>query len=155
MLGRRVSTRRLEKWLRRESDPAELLGLSKDTLEFLAWQAKGRLQSGSIDEAERIFGLLLTLQPSVGTFATLGLGACRQARGDLDAAERAYTDVLAYDPGDVHALANRAEVRLLTDRPELACADLIAARAKLSQAAIPDDLRRRVERLDELAKGPR
>ncbi|MBX6313906.1 MAG: hypothetical protein IRY99_13465 [Isosphaeraceae bacterium] len=151
-MSRRLSRRRLGRWLRGELDQASLLGLGVEARADLLWQAYRRLEAGQVAQAERLYQLIDTLWPGDAS-ARLGLGACRQALGDLAGAEAAYGLALTDRPDDAYALANRAEVRLLTSRPEAARADLEAARAWLARADGPADLRERVEALWALADG--
>jgi tetratricopeptide (TPR) repeat protein len=151
MPRRRITRRRLGRWLNGRLDLAGLLGLSGDDRGELAWQAHRSLEAGRADEAERIYLLMESLWPDHPD-GLLGRGVCRQAQGDLAGAEAAYGWALAAEPGNPYALANRAEVYLLTDRPDAARADLKAALAALDRDGGPD-LRRRVERLRELAEG--
>jgi tetratricopeptide (TPR) repeat protein len=146
---RRLTPRRLRRWLRGGVDLAGLLRLSRDDHDELAWQARRRLDSGRPEEAERLFELLGRLWPRSAALARLGQGVCRQALGDLPGAEAAYDDVLRAEPENLHALANRAEVRLLARRPSEARSDLAAARALLDRS--PPDLRARVETLEQQA----
>ena len=153
MPRRRIAPGRLRRWLRGDLDPAAMLGLHPEARDDLAWQAHRRLQDGRVEEAERIYRLMEALWPPGNSATRLGLAVCQQARGDLAAAERGYDQVLAEEPGNAYALANRAEVRLLTDRPEAARADLAEALALLDRGGAPPDLRRRLERLRELVGG--
>jgi len=151
MSRRRLTARRLGRWLRGRSDLAGLLGLSDDDRDELIWQAHRRVAAGRLDEADRLFGLLGQLWPTAAPTARLGQGVCLQALGDLAGAERAYDDCLRDEPENIHALANRAECRLLARRPDAARADLAAALALLDRHGGPADLRRRVEALKELS----
>lgn len=151
MPRRRMTTSRLDRWLRGEADLAALLALSAGDLDELAWHAHRRLEAGSVAEAERLFGLLALLRPGAPA-ARLGLGVCLQARGALEEARGAYDAVLRDEPDNVHALANRAEVLLLLHRGAAARADLDAARDRLGRRGGPSALRRRVERLRALAE---
>jgi Flp pilus assembly protein TadD len=145
----RITSSRLERWLRGQADLAAVLALPADDRDELAWQAHRRLATGALAEAERIFDLLALLRPAEPS-ARLGQGICRQARGALEEARRAYDAVLEAEPEDPYALANRAEVLLLLRRGAAARADLDAARDRLGG---PPDLLRRVERLRALAEG--
>jgi Flp pilus assembly protein TadD len=127
-MGVRVTRRLLRRWLRDKAGLSALLGLKSRERDLLAWEAHRRLVSGSIDEAEAIYRAMLTLWADLPA-ARLGLGACLQSKGDLDGAEAAYSDVLSAEPNNPHALADRAEVRLLTGRPLDALNDIRAAKA--------------------------
>ena len=83
-----------------------------------------RIAAGAYEEAERLYELLGLLWPDSRTTARLGRGVCLQLRGELAEAERAYDDVLQAEPQNAYALADRAEVRLLTGRKDAARADL-------------------------------
>ncbi|HEV3162843.1 MAG TPA: tetratricopeptide repeat protein [Isosphaeraceae bacterium] len=146
MPRRRITRRRLDRWLRGKLDTTGLLGLSADDRAELAWQAHQRFEAGELDQAARIFGLLAHLAPPNDVTGALGLAVCLQAQGSLDEAERGYESVLAADPENLFALTNRAEVRLLIGRLEEARADLAAASAILDRGG-PADLRPRIERL--------
>jgi Flp pilus assembly protein TadD len=151
MSRRRVTSRRLARWLQGTCDLADLFRLSKDDLDELAWQAHRLLELGTVDQAERIFELLRTIRPT-NAYALTGLGACKQMRGDLLGAERAYSEVLDQDPTNVYALANRAEVRLLCGGRELARTDLAAALDRIARTKCSNEIRLRVDRLSELAE---
>ena len=153
MPRRRITSSRLERWLRGEGDLAAALGLTADDRDELARQARRRLEAGAVAEAQRLFGLLALLGPG-STAARLGQGACHQALGALEEARAVYDEVLQAEPDNVHALANRAEVLLLLRRDASARADLDAARDRLGPRGGPAALRRRVERLRALADAP-
>jgi tetratricopeptide (TPR) repeat protein len=155
MSGRRISAWRLRRWLRSSprADPAKLFRLGTPAREDLAWRAHRLLEKGRPAEAERIYELLTALWPSSHAPAALGLGACRQSQGDLEGAERHYDSVLALEPDNPFALANRAEVYLLTHRPEQAVADLDRAMRRPDQ--LRADLAERVERLGVIAASAR
>jgi Flp pilus assembly protein TadD len=151
-MPRRITRRRLGRWLRGETGLAGLFGLPRDDRDALAWQAHRLFASGRLAEAGRLFDLLGMFWPESAASARLGRGACRQLAGDLSGAERDYDEALRADPSDPHALANRAEVRLLTRRVAAALADLDAASARLRNDGGPSDLARRVEQLRDCAK---
>lgn len=155
MPRRRVTWRRLRRWLRSgpTADPAEMLGLDVETREELAWHAHRLFEAGEPAQAERVYRLMSTLWPGHASSQWLGIGACRQALGDLELAEEAYRNCLESEPTNVHALVNRAEVRLLGGRVDQAVADLAAARAKLERGDAGEGLRDRFERLTQLAAG--
>ena len=146
----RISARVVARWLRGRLDLPGLLGLHPEALDDLAWQAHRRFQAGQFDEAGRIYDLMDLLDPR-DPRAPLGLGACRQSLGDLPGAERQYDRALTLAPDDPYALADRAEVRLLTGRPDDARPDLARALVSLDRDDGPPDLRQRVNRLRELA----
>jgi tetratricopeptide (TPR) repeat protein len=148
MPHRRMTRRRLERWLRGEADLATLLALSADDLDELTWQAHRRLEAGAVAEAERIFDLLARLRPGAPS-TWLAQGVCRQAQGALEEARRLYDIVLEAEPDNGHARANRAEVLLLLRRAAAARADL----DRLGRLRGPAALRRRVEQLRALAEG--
>jgi tetratricopeptide (TPR) repeat protein len=148
MPRRRITNRRLDRWLRGEADLAALLALSDDDLDELAWHAHRRLAAGSVAEAERLFGLLVQLRPGAPS-AWLGQGACRQAQGATEEALRLYDAVLQAEPDNVYALANRAEVLLLLRRGDAARDDL----RRIGHLGAPADLRRRAEWLWTLVEG--
>lgn len=149
MIGRLRATR-LRRWRRGRLDNAGLLGLSSDVGADLRYQAYRAFQADRLDEAERLFALAEALFPGS---ARLGLGACRQLRGDLDAALRDYDAVLVHQPDEPYALANRAECLLLAGRILEGQSDLKRARAALAQRGGPADLLHRVEALHDLATG--
>jgi predicted Zn-dependent protease len=151
MPRRRITSSRLERWLRGQAELSEALGLSAADRDELARQARRRLEAGAVAEAERLFGLLSLLCPG-STVARLGQGACHQALGALEQARSVYDEVLQAEPDNVYALANRAEVLLLLRRVAPARNDLDAARARLGPRGGPAALRRRVERLRKLAE---
>jgi cellulose synthase operon protein C len=154
MRGRPISARRVQRWLGGQLDLASLLGLSADDRDLLAWQAYKRFEAGAIDEASRLFELLAMLSPKgADPTGKLGVGACRQARGDLAGAEAAYGEALAADPENPYALANRAEVRLLAGKREAALADLSVALGRLDQPKSPAALCTRVAQLWQIAQG--
>jgi tetratricopeptide (TPR) repeat protein len=128
IVGCRPSGRRVRRWLRLKDGLSTLIGLGPRDRDLLAWHAHRRLTLGAVDEAEALYRALLALWPGLA-LARLGLGACLQSKGDLEAAEAAYADVLASDPADLFALTNRAEVRLLLGRPHEALADLDTAQS--------------------------
>jgi len=132
-------------------DLGALLLLKKRDREDLAWQAHRRLEAGDFENARRLFELLGRLWGAAENSAMLGQGVCAQRQGDLAAAERAYDRVLDAEPKNVYALANRAEVKLLTDRKDAARADLSVASTCLTDARVEDALRLRVEKLLALA----
>jgi tetratricopeptide (TPR) repeat protein len=142
----------LRRWLRSNpaADPAKLLRLGTECRDDLAWRAHRLLGKGRVEDAERIYELMIALWPSVRSKAILGLGACCQSRGDLAGALNQYGAVLALDPADAFALANRAEVHLLTRRPDCAIVDLGAARR--AAAGVSVELEQRVERLWAIAE---
>ena len=114
-------------------------------------QAYRRLEAGEFADARRLFKLLGRLWADAETSAMLGEGVCAQRQGDMAAAERAYDRVLDAEPKNLYALANRAEVRLLTGRKEPARADLGLAVTSLSDGRVDDALRLRIEKLKSLA----
>lgn len=150
MPRRSICRRRLNRWLDGQLDLAGLLGLSADDRALLLWEAHSRRQAGSVEQAQRIYELLAQLSGPNDVAAVLGLAVCQQTLGMLAEAERGYDAVLASDPSNLFALANRAEVRLLTGRNEQARADIAAAREILDHDG-PADLRPRIERLHALA----
>jgi Flp pilus assembly protein TadD len=151
MARRRISPARLKRWLRGEIDTALMLGVPDEDRAQLAWEAHQRLESGQTDDAARIFRLLRILAPSNDVQGRLGEGVCLQVQGALAEAETAYGEVLALDPGNAFALANRGEVRLVAGRIEAALADLSQAVIQLEGSRAPAEFRGRVERLRELA----
>jgi tetratricopeptide (TPR) repeat protein len=155
MPRRRITWRRLRRWLRSgpTADPAELLGLDGEASEELAYHAHRLLNEGEPAQAERVYLLTVTLWPTRAAPAWLGMGVCRQALGDLDRAEQAYGKCLEMEPGNIHASANRAEVRLQLGQRELAAVDLAASRVALDREGASEELRGRIGRLCELCFG--
>lgn len=149
--GRRFSRRRIDRWLRGELTLGELLRLKVRDRDHLVVQAHRRLESGDLAAARRLFELLGQLWTEASTVATLGEGVCAQREGDFAAAEHAYGRVLDAEPKNLYALANRAEVRLLTDRKDAARADLEVALSSLGAGKIDKALRQRIEKLKALA----
>lgn len=149
MARRILKARRLNRWLRGRATLAGLLRLSAHDREELAWQAHRLVARESFAEAERLYELLALLWPESAD-ARLGLGVCAQLSGRLADAERAYDLVLEGEPGNVYALTNRAEVRLLNRQREAARADLERASAAITGQADGSDLQERIERLREL-----
>ena len=151
MIGRRpFSNRRIKRWMQGKLTLGAVLRLKTSDRDDLALQAYRRVEAADFDAARRLFELLGRLWPDAETSARLGLGVCAQRQGNLTEAEAAYGDVLAVEPENIYALANRAEVRLLNDRKEAAQADLTAALTALGKGRSPASLRRRVEALQSL-----
>jgi Flp pilus assembly protein TadD len=149
-MPRPITGRRVRRWLRARNDFSTLLGLSSRDRDVLAWQAYRHLSSGKIEEAEAIYRAMLTLWPALSS-ALLGLGACLQMKGDLIGAEAAYDEVLTAEPTNPHALANRAEVRLLLDHRVEAQADLDVAQGLPSRQLRRAGLVNRLETLRTIA----
>jgi tetratricopeptide (TPR) repeat protein len=153
MARRRLSPRRLARWLEGRSSLARLLDLNDSDRDDLAWYAGRLVTSGAYDEAMRLFELLGRLWPEAEATMLLGHGGCLQLRGSLAEAERAYDAVLEAQPENAYALTNRAEVRLLTRRGAAARDDLAGALAALDRTTADPALRRRVLELREHARG--
>jgi Flp pilus assembly protein TadD len=151
IFNRRFSARRVRRWLAGAMPLGDLLRLKDRDREHLSRQAYRRLEAEEFEAAERLFDLLSRLWPELEATARLGLGVCAQRRGNLADAELAYDQVIALEPDNVYALANRAEVRLLTNRRAEAQADLGGARAALGRQKFPEALRQRVSKLHEIA----
>jgi Flp pilus assembly protein TadD len=148
---RRFSRRRLDRWLRGDLALGALCRLKTRDCDDLTVQAYRRLDAGDFAGAQRLFELLGQLWPGAATTATLGQGVCAQRQGDLASAEHAYDRVLDAEPKNLYALANRAEVKILTDRKEAASADLDSALASLADVKVDGALRVRIEKLKSLA----
>jgi tetratricopeptide (TPR) repeat protein len=153
MFRRRLAPRRLARWLRGRSTLAALLGLAGSDRADLLWYASRLARAKAADDALRCYDLLGLLWPGDDPAVLLGRGVCLQLRGALDQAERAYGAVLQAESDNVHALANRAEVRLLQGRNQDACDDLTLALAALSRRKVPAALARRVDTLHHIALG--
>jgi tetratricopeptide (TPR) repeat protein len=147
----RVTRRRLRRWLRDRAGLSTLLGLKSRDRDLLAWEAHSRLLRGSIDEAEAVYRAMLALWANLPT-AHFGLGACLQSKGDLAGAEAEYSEVLLAEPNNLYALADRAEVRLLTGRPLDALDDIRAAKALPARSLRRARLVDRVEALRSMAE---
>lgn len=150
-MGSRVNGRRVRRWLRGRHGLATLLGLSSRDRTSLLWHAHRRLVRGSVDEALALYHATLALWPGLAD-ARLGVGACLQSRGDLAGAEEAYAEVLATDPANPFALADRAEVRLILGRLAEAAVDLDAAAAIPARVLHRHRLTGRVEALRSIAR---
>lgn len=150
-MGRRITGRRVRRWLRSPGGLSVMLGLSSRDRAALLWQAHRRLVRGAVDEAEPLYHAMLALWPDL-VDARLGVGACLQSRGDLAGAEAAYADVLTRDPAHPFALADRAEVRLLLGRVAEAAADLDAAAAIPPRVLRKHGLAARIEALRAIAR---
>jgi tetratricopeptide (TPR) repeat protein len=150
-MGRRVNGRRIRRWLRGRAGLATLLGLSSRDRAALLWQAHRRLERGTFDEALALYHAALALWPDLAD-ARLGVGACLQSRGDLAGAEEAYNEVLASDPSNPFALADRAEIRLILGRVDEAVADLDAVAAIPARILHAHRLTKRVEGLRAIAR---
>jgi tetratricopeptide (TPR) repeat protein len=149
-MARRVTGRRVRRWLRDRAGLAILLGLRSHDRAVLLWQAHRRLTRGAVDEAEALYRALLALWPKL-VDARLGVGACLQSRGDLAGAEAAYGEALAVEPNNPFALADRSEVRLLLGRTAEAIADLDAAASIPARVLRRHRLADRVEKLRSIA----
>jgi Flp pilus assembly protein TadD len=150
--GRRFSNRRIHRWLSGTSSLAKLLRLKERDRDDLMRQAYRQVEAEDFQAADRLFALLGQLWPESESTAQLGRGVCAQRLGDLAAAEQAYDDVLRIDPSNAYALANRAEVRLLTGRHAAAHDDLTAALAQLPNGESAQPLRLRIEKLQAQAQ---
>lgn len=148
---RRFSRRRVDRWLRGDLTLGDLYRLKSRDRDDLTLQAYRRLDAGEFAEAHRLFELLGQLWTDGATTAALGQGVCAQRQGDLASAEQAYDRVLDAEPKNLYALANRAEVKILTGRKGAASADLDTALASLADAKVDDALRARIEKLKSLA----
>ena len=144
---RKVSARRIARWLRGDIDEANLLALGDDVRLDLLHAASQRFEAGKFSEAERIYRLLAEIWPKNAADAHIGLGACRQMAGDLDSAIAIYGQVFMESPKNPFALANCAECLLILGRYDEAKVDLAIA----SEAAASDELRQRIAALLDIA----
>jgi Flp pilus assembly protein TadD len=154
MPGRRISAGRLRRWLKSEppAEPATLFRLGAGAHGDLAWRAHRLFEKRRFVEAERIYELMVWLWPLCRAEAMLGRGACKQQQGDLDGALGQYNAVLALEPENRFALANRAEIYLLTQRSGEAWADLEAAMRSSATPNEVDALAARIEQLRAIAE---
>ena len=146
---RKVSARRIGRWLCGDLDPADLLRLGEDARLDLLREAALRVESGAVAEAERIYRLAEVLWPK-DPDVRLGLGACRQTSGDLETAIIRFGGVLADRPDDLYALANRAECLLILGRDQEALSDLQTASRVEGRKGDPA-IRDRIVRLSAIA----
>jgi tetratricopeptide (TPR) repeat protein len=154
VIRRRFSPRRIDRWLRGTLRLSDLVRLKNRDRDDLTRQAYRRLEARDYANALRLFKLLGELWDDAESLANLGQGVCAQHQGDLPAAEQAYDRVLEREPANLHALANRAEVRLMTGRREAARVDLDSALAALSERRADEALRTRIEQLKALTDAP-
>ncbi len=149
-MGSRINSGRTRRWLRKRTGLGALVGLANRDRDRLLWQAHKQLRKNQLDNAAEIYRATLTFWPGdIG--ARLGLAACAQLSGDLATAERDYDELLHDDPQNPHALANRAEVRILTGQRDRAREDLAALAGLPHRKLRHAGLVNRLEALQKLA----
>jgi tetratricopeptide (TPR) repeat protein len=104
------------------------------------------------DAAGRAYGAALARWPN-DTTALLGIGNVSYARGDLERAETAYRTLLGIDPA--HAIARNNLAQTLLDRgdPEAAHAEIVAARAALTDERLAPLLAETEEAITRALRG--
>ncbi len=144
----RIRRGRLDRWLSGDDEPARVLPLSSMERDDLVWEAYQRFEKGRSEEALVVFDLVLALWPKTGREqALLGKAAALQSLGKLQAADDLYSSHLELFPHSEHARINRAEVRLLLDRKDLAHVDLKHALLALEHSTDGQVLIDRAKRL--------
>lgn len=104
----------------------ELEGIDKKVQYQIAERGYKLLQEGRLDEADKIFRGLVTLDPFDSYFHTV-LGSILQRRDQKDEAIEEYSRALKVNPLNVTALANRGEVYFVQGRILEATQDIQAA----------------------------
>lgn len=132
--------RMVRRFLNGQITLGQLEEISKDEQYQMAKSGHRLLRQGKLDQAEKIFRGLLSLDPRDAYFH-LALGSCAQRRGDAVAAEASYTASLKINPYSAHALANRGEVRLLLGRLVDGARDLVAALEQDPELKLPPSRR--------------
>lgn len=104
----------------------DLEGIAKEEQYKIAEIGFGCLNNGKLDEAEKIFGGLLALDPFDAYFNT-ALGSIAHRRGRSEEAEQRYTRALEINPYAATALAHRGEIRIMSGRLGEGVQDLVRA----------------------------
>lgn len=89
---------------------AEVEGLTAEQATRYMQLGFDRLRAGQFEEAQRIFECLAAINPQDADAHAL-VGAALEARGEQEAAVRAFGKAIAIHPRHVVALANRGELR--------------------------------------------
>ncbi|MDX2035622.1 MAG: tetratricopeptide repeat protein [Isosphaeraceae bacterium] len=143
---RALSARRLRRFLRGRMSVSRLLRLRTADRESCLHLAHALLHRDRIDDARRLYELAKVLWPE-RVEPYLGRGVCLQLAGEWEAADLEFTRALEIDPDHPHALADRAEVRILMGRLDSARTDLDRISPTLGDDG---DSRLLAARIDEL-----
>ena len=104
----------------------ELEGIGKDVQYQMADRGFKLLNEGKLEQAEKIFRGLITLDPFDSYFHTV-MGSIHQRRDENDKGIEEYTRALKVNPHNATALGNRGEIYFRTGRVLEATQDLQAA----------------------------
>ena len=147
----------LKRFIKGKITLAELQGFSKETQYKLAELGFNMVSGGKLDEAEKIFRGLVALDPKDPYFL-LASGSIAQRKGELQQAEKWYSEALERSHDHAVALANRGEVRLELGKLQEGAEDLIESLKLDPKLEQPTSQRARAllvglkETLDEAAK---
>jgi Flp pilus assembly protein TadD len=141
---------RVNQWLLGKRSAASLLGVKDSARKDLLWHAFRHHEEGRVNEAARIYQLVCDLWPE-SPDGLNGLGVIHLESGRLMEAQKAFESALAITPNDPFALANLAECQLLQGKSFEARAKTAQARAALAGRKSSDELRTRIDKLDELS----